>query len=78
MTAGGDSLADYIFWFRHSNFVHLMTLDLLVLLLFSPARLRGDMARRGVSEEDIVGGRALAVPLISLALYLLRRPAERA
>jgi hypothetical protein len=75
---GGGSLTDYIFWFRHSNFVHLMTLDLLVLVLLFPALLRDDMARRGVPEEDGVGRMALAVPLLGPALYLLRRPAERA
>lgn len=71
------SLADYVFWFRHSQFVHLMTVDLLLLLLLFPALLRDDMARRGVSEEDTLGRLALAVPLFGPAIYLLRRPAER-
>jgi len=76
--AGWGNLADYVFWFRHSNFVHLMTVDLLLLLLLFPALLRDDMARRGVSEEGTLGRLALAVPLLGPALYLLRRPAERA
>jgi len=75
---GWGDLPDYIFWFRHSAFVRLMTVDLLVLLLLFPALLRDDMARRGVSDEDIVGRMALALPLLGPALYLLRRPGERA
>ncbi len=75
---GWGGLPDYIFWFRHSAFVHLMTVDLLVLVLLFPALLRDDMARRGVPEEDTVGRAALALPLLGPALYLLRRPAERA
>ena len=78
LIAVGGNLADYIYWFRHSNFVHLMTVDLLILLLLFPALLRDDMARRGVSSEDGMGRAALAVPLFGPALYLLRRPAERA
>jgi len=78
LIVGGGSLADYVFWFRHSSFVHLMTVDLLVLVLLFPALLRDDMARRGISEEDGVGRAALAVPLLGPILYLLRRPAERA
>ena len=78
LIAVGGNLADYIYWFRHSNFVHLMTVDLLILLLLFPALLRDDMARRGVSSEDGMGRAALAVPLLGPALYLLRRPAERA
>lgn len=78
LIGGAGSLADYIFWFRHSNFVHLMTVDLLLLVLLFPALLRDDMARRGISEEGGTGRMALAVPLLGPALYLLRRPAERA
>ena len=77
LIGGGGILADYVYWFRHSNFVHLMTVDLLVLLLLFPALLRDDMARRGVPSEDGMGRAALAVPLLGPALYLLRRPAER-
>jgi hypothetical protein len=73
---GEGNLADYAVWFRHSNFVHLMSVDLLLLLLLFPALLRDDMARRGVSEEDPLGRFALAVPLLGPAWYLLRRPGE--
>ena len=76
--AGWGSLPDYIYWFRHSAFVHLMTVDLLVLTLLFPALLRDDMARRGVPGEDGLGRAALAVPLLGPALYLLWRPGERA
>ena len=73
----GGNLADYAAWFRRSNFIHLMSIDLLLLLLLFPALLRDDMARRGVSEEDPLGRFALAVPLLGPAWYLLRRPGER-
>ena len=76
--AGRGSLPDYVYWFRRSAFVHLMTVDLLVLTLLFPALLRDDMARRGVSGEEGLGRAALAVPLLGPALYLLRRPGERA
>ncbi len=75
---GAGSLPDYVYWFRRSAFVHLMTVDLLVLTLLFPALLRDDMARRGVPAEDGIGRAALAVPLLGPALYLLRRPGERA
>ncbi len=76
--AGWGNLADYVFWFRHSNFIHTRTLDLLILILLFPALLRDDMARRGVSVEDPLGRVALAVPLLGPAWYLLHRPAESA
>ena len=76
---GQGNLSDYIYWFRHSAFVHLMTVDLLMLALLFPALLRDDMARRNVSpDEDTVGRVALALPLLGPALYLLWRPEERA
>ena len=67
----------YVIWFRRSNFIHVMTMDLLVLTLLFPTLLREDMARRGVSEESWVGRIALAVPLLGPAWYLVRRPAEQ-
>ena len=70
------NLADYIHWFRVSNFIHVMTIDLLVLILLFPALLRDDMARRGVPEESLLGRVALAVPLLGPAWYLARRPGE--
>ena len=70
------SPADYVVWFRRSNFVHLMTVDLLLLTLLFPALLRDDMARRGVAEDSPLGRLALAVPLLGPAWYLLRRPGE--
>lgn len=76
IAARGD-LADYVFWFRHSKFIHTMSLDFLVLTLLFPALLRDDMARRGIPMEDPLGRVALAVPLLGPAWYLLRRPAER-
>ncbi len=71
------SFANYVYWFRVSNFVHVMTVDLLVLTLLFPALLRDDMARRGVSDESTLGRVALAVPLLGPAWYLVRRSGER-
>ena len=72
------NLAGYVFWFRHSNFVHVMTIDLLVLTLLFPALLHDDMARRGVADDSTLGRIALGVPLLGPAYYLVRRPAEKA
>ena len=72
------NLADYVFWFRHSHFVNVMTIDLLVLTLLFPTLLRDDMARRGVSDESTLGRIALGMPLIGPAYYLVWRPAEEA
>ena len=70
------SLANYVYWFRVSNFVHVLTIDLLVLTLLFPALLRDDMARRDVSDESTLGRVALSVPLLGPAWYLVRRPGE--
>jgi len=70
------NLANYVFWFRHSNFVNVMTVDLLVLTLLFPALLRDDMARRGMDGESTLGRIALGVPLLGPAWYLARCPAE--
>ncbi len=71
------NLAGFVTWFRTSNFIHLMTLDLLVLTLLFPALLRDDMARRGVSDESLLGRAALGVPLLGPMAYLVLRPAEK-
>ena len=71
------NLAGFVTWFRTANFVHLMTIDLLVLTLLFPALLRDDMARRGVSDESGLGRAALGVPLLGPAWYLVARPGER-
>jgi len=71
-----SNLANYVYWFRVSKFVHVMTVDLLVLTLLFPALLRDDMARRGVSDESTLGRVALSVPLLGPAWYLVRRPEE--
>ena len=71
------NLAGYVVWFRTSNFVHVMTVDLVVLTLLFPVLLRDDMARRGVADDSTLGRIALAVPLLGPAWYLVRRPAER-
>ena len=70
------NLANYVYWFRVSNFVHVMTVDLLILTLLFPALLRDDMARRGVSDDSVLGRVALSLPLLGPAWYLVRRPEE--
>ncbi len=70
------NLANYVYWFRVSSFVHVMTIDLLVLTLLFPILLRDDMARRGVSDESVSGRAALALPLLGPAWYLVMRPEE--
>ena len=70
------NLAGYVYWFHRSNFVHVMTVDLLILTLLFPVLLRDDMARRGVSDDSTLGRIALGVPLLGPAYYLVRRPGE--
>ena len=70
------NLAGYVVWFRRSNFIHVMSVDLLVLILLFPTLLRDDMARRSVSDESLLGRIALSVPLLGPAWYLISRPAE--
>lgn len=70
------NLADYVSWFRRSNFVNVMTVDLVVLTLLFPTLLRDDMARRGVADDSTLGRVALGVPLLGPAYYLVRRPQE--
>ncbi len=70
------NLANYVYWFRVSNFVHVMTIDFLVLTLLFPLLLRDDMARRDVSDESTLGRVALGLPLLGPAWYLVRRPEE--
>lgn len=75
--AFGDAL-DFLRLFRTSNFVHVMTIDFVLLSLLFPLLLHDDFARRGLSENASLARFALAVPLVGPAIYLCLRPPERA
>lgn len=72
----GDGL-DYLRLFRTSNFVHVMTLDFVLLSLLFPLLLTDDFARRGLSDDAPLARFARAVPLLGPAVYLAARPSER-
>lgn len=73
---GWGDFTDYAHWFRASNFIHMFTIDFVLLTLLFPTLLPDDFARRGVSEESLLARVALSVPLLGPALYLAVRPAE--
>ena len=63
------------FWqqWQTSRFIHVMTLDFVMLWLLFPALLQDDMARRNLQQLWIYGG-VLALPLVGACLYLTLRP----
>ena len=67
---------DYAYWFRHSNFINVMTVDLALLALLFPALLTDDLSRRGISGSSPLGRAALFVPIIGPAIYLVLRRQE--
>ena len=67
---GGD-WADFVNQWQTSRFIHVMSLDFLLLCLLVPALLGDDMARRGASRWFWL---TAAVPMLGLALYIGLRP----
>ncbi len=75
---GRGDWADYARWFRASNFIHVMTVDFLLLIFLFPALLRDDMTRRHITDDTPLGRWTLGVPLLGPIVYLACRPTERA
>ncbi|MEO0407127.1 MAG: DUF2834 domain-containing protein [Cyanobacteria bacterium P01_A01_bin.135] len=67
---GGD-WGDFVQQWQSSRFIHVMSLDFVLLCLLVPALLGDDMARRGASRWFWL---AAALPMLGLALYLCLRP----
>lgn len=63
------------FWqqWQTSRFIHVMSLDFVVLWLLFPVLLKDDMARRGLTQNWIPVA-VLALPLVGACLYLALRP----
>lgn len=64
---------DFIYQWRTSRFIYLMSLDFCLLYLVSPSLLGDDMVRRGLRDSRIYWIVTL-VPLIGALAYLCLRP----
>ncbi len=71
---GWGNRADYVHWFHVSNFIHVMSLDFILMTLLFPVLIWDDMKRRHVSSASTLGRIALFVPLLGPAVYLAMRP----
>jgi hypothetical protein len=67
--------ADFAQQFASSRFIHVMSLDFVLLTLLFPTLLSDDLARRGLQSRWGYWG-LMGLPLIGAAVYLLlsRRP----
>ena len=65
--------ADFWQQWQTSRFIHVMTIDFVMLWLLFPALLQDDMARRHLYQPWIYGG-IFALPLVGAGLYLTLRP----
>lgn len=64
---------DYLYQWRTSRFIHVMSLDFCLLCLLFPALLRDDMARRGLHNSQLYWITVL-IPLFGPLIYLCVRP----
>lgn len=64
---------DFVQQWQSSRFIHVMSLDFLLLCLLFPALLGDDMARRSLQDQRIFWIVSL-LPLIGSAAYLALRP----
>ncbi len=67
------SWADWWQAFQTSRFIHVMSLDFLLLCILFPLVLGDDLSRRGVSPNSWLA-RVSLLPLVGPALYLTVRP----
>ncbi|WP_448379823.1 DUF2834 domain-containing protein [Gloeomargarita sp.] len=67
------SWADWWQAFQTSRFIHVMSLDFLLLCVLFPLALGDDLSRRGVSPNSWLA-RVSLLPLVGPALYLTVRP----
>jgi hypothetical protein len=65
--------ADFWQQWQTSRFIHVMTLDFVLLWLLFPALLQDDMSRRNWQQFWMYGV-VLALPLVGACLYLTLRP----
>jgi hypothetical protein len=65
--------ADFWRQWQTSRFIHVMTIDFVMLWLLFPALLQDDMTRRNLQQSWIYAA-VLALPLAGACLYLTLRP----
>ncbi|MGP1386237.1 MAG: DUF2834 domain-containing protein [Thainema sp.] len=66
--------SDYIYEWQTRRFVHVMSLDFVLLCLIFPALLGDDMARRGWQNQPVIFWLVALLPLIGPLVYLIIRP----
>ena len=66
--------SDYIYEWQTRRFVHVMSLDFVMLCLLFPALLGDDMARRGWQNQSAIFWSVALLPLIGPLVYLIVRP----
>lgn len=66
--------ADFFYQWRTNRFIHVMSLDFVLLSLLFPWLLADDMARRGLQDNYLLYLLVSAVPLLGPAIYLTVRP----
>lgn len=72
-TAGGEAWKQYLYLFDESRFVHVTSIDFLLLTAFLPFWLSNDASYRKWSYQDSAAFLSF-IPLIGPAIYLLLRP----
>lgn len=65
---------DFVQQWQSSRFIHVMSLDFVMLWLLFPALLADDMARRGMMGLRTWRAIALLLPMLGAIAYLLARP----
>lgn len=66
--------ADFIDQWESNRFIHVMTLDFIMLSLLFPWILTDDMKRRGLDPNSFLYFLIASVPLLGPAVYLVLRP----
>ncbi|MBM0741770.1 DUF2834 domain-containing protein [Phormidium sp. CLA17] len=64
---------EFVFQWKTSRFIHVMSLDFCLLCLLFPTLLGDDMARRGLKDARIFWTVAF-IPLFGAVIYLVLRP----
>jgi hypothetical protein len=64
---------NYLTQFHSNQFVHIMSLDFLMLCTCLPILIQQDLTHRGLTEKDLLWKLAL-IPLLGPALYIVLRP----
>ncbi len=72
LALGGD-WAGFVKQWQHERFIHVMSLDFLMLSALLPVLMGEDLVRRGVEKEPLASLRF--IPLLGPVLYLILRPA---